>query len=163
MIPDTITDRFDSNDRGVSPVIGVILMVAITVILAAVIGTFVLDIGQSAGDTAPSASLTVEVTAADHAFNVSHKGGDALSAENTRVIISEVNGNNEVTYDTGSTADTFAVGDSEGFNTSSGGTTWTLQDADPANTFPVSAGSQYDFQIIDTQSQRVIFETRLTA
>lgn len=41
-------------DRAVSPVIGVILMVAITVILAAVIGAFVLGLGQesSAGPTA---------------------------------------------------------------------------------------------------------------
>lgn len=38
----------DANqDRAVSPVIGVILMVAITVILAAVIAAFVLDLGQS--------------------------------------------------------------------------------------------------------------------
>jgi len=38
----------DSDDsRAVSPVIGVILMVAITVILAAVIGTFVLGLGES--------------------------------------------------------------------------------------------------------------------
>ncbi|MCU4741158.1 type IV pilin N-terminal domain-containing protein [Natronoglomus mannanivorans] len=35
------------KDRAVSPVIGVILMVAITVILAAVIAAFVLDLGQS--------------------------------------------------------------------------------------------------------------------
>ncbi|AFZ73675.1 type IV pilin [Natronobacterium gregoryi] len=35
-----------SNERAVSPVIGVILMVAITVILAAVIATFVLGIGD---------------------------------------------------------------------------------------------------------------------
>jgi flagellin-like protein len=35
------------DKRGVSPVIGVILMVAITVILAAVIGTFVLGLGDS--------------------------------------------------------------------------------------------------------------------
>jgi flagellin-like protein len=34
------------DNRGVSPVIGVILMVAITVILAAVIGTFVLGLGE---------------------------------------------------------------------------------------------------------------------
>jgi len=36
-----------NDDSGVSPVIGVILMVAITVILAAVIGTFVLGLGDS--------------------------------------------------------------------------------------------------------------------
>ncbi|WP_226040553.1 type IV pilin N-terminal domain-containing protein [Natrinema sp. DC36] len=34
------------DERAVSPVIGVILMVAITVILAAVIAAFVLDMGQ---------------------------------------------------------------------------------------------------------------------
>lgn len=37
----------DESERAVSPVIGVILMVAITVILAAVIAAFVLDLGQS--------------------------------------------------------------------------------------------------------------------
>ena len=35
-------------------------MVAITVILAAVIGTFVLGLGDQVGDTAPQASFTVE-------------------------------------------------------------------------------------------------------
>lgn len=35
------------RDRAVSPIIGIILMVAITVILAAVVGTFVLDFGDS--------------------------------------------------------------------------------------------------------------------
>jgi flagellin-like protein len=38
---------FGDDERAVSPVIGVILMVAITVILAAVIGTFVLNLGGS--------------------------------------------------------------------------------------------------------------------
>jgi len=47
------------EERAVSPVIGVILMVAITVILAAVIAAFVLDIGP--GDTDPSASFTADV------------------------------------------------------------------------------------------------------
>ncbi|MFB6269961.1 MAG: archaellin/type IV pilin N-terminal domain-containing protein, partial [Halobacterium sp.] len=37
----------DADERGVSPVIGVILMVAITVILAAVIASFVLGFGDS--------------------------------------------------------------------------------------------------------------------
>ncbi|MDX1747991.1 MAG: type IV pilin N-terminal domain-containing protein, partial [Halobacteriales archaeon] len=36
-----------TDDDAVSPVIGVILMVAITVILAAVIGAFVLGIGDN--------------------------------------------------------------------------------------------------------------------
>ncbi|MFB6079132.1 MAG: type IV pilin [Halarchaeum sp.] len=47
------------DDRGVSPVIGVILMVAITVILAAVIGTFVLNLGGSVSQNA-QAGVTVD-------------------------------------------------------------------------------------------------------
>lgn len=43
----SIPDR--DEERGVSPVIGVILMVAITVILAAVIASFVLGFGDSVG------------------------------------------------------------------------------------------------------------------
>jgi flagellin-like protein len=42
-----IRNLFNKEDRAVSPVIGVILMVAITVILAAVIGTFVLGLGDN--------------------------------------------------------------------------------------------------------------------
>ena len=42
-----LKDFVSDEDRAVSPVIGVILMVAITVILAAVIGTFVLNLGDS--------------------------------------------------------------------------------------------------------------------
>ncbi|ELY87928.1 archaellin/type IV pilin N-terminal domain-containing protein [Natrialba taiwanensis] len=40
----------NAEERAVSPVIGVILMVAITVILAAVIAAFVLDMGDSMGE-----------------------------------------------------------------------------------------------------------------
>ncbi|NIC01077.1 type IV pilin [Halobacterium sp. R2-5] len=40
----------DQDERGVSPVIGVILMVAITVILAAVIASFVLGFGDSVSE-----------------------------------------------------------------------------------------------------------------
>lgn len=43
------------EERAVSPVIGVILMVAITVILAAVIAAFVLDLGQSQSASASAA------------------------------------------------------------------------------------------------------------
>ncbi|QCW02839.1 type IV pilin [Natrinema pallidum] len=50
----------DDEQRAVSPVIGVILMVAITVILAAVIAAFVLDLGGSVGQEA-QAGVTVDV------------------------------------------------------------------------------------------------------
>ena len=45
------------DDDAVSPVIGVILMVAITVILAAVIASFVLGLGDQAAQDTPRASF----------------------------------------------------------------------------------------------------------
>lgn len=52
------TQHFDEDDA-VSPVIGVILMVAITVVLAAVIGTFVLGLGGNVQEN-PTAGVTVD-------------------------------------------------------------------------------------------------------
>jgi flagellin-like protein len=49
--------QFFDDEQAVSPVIGVILMVAITVILAAVIGTFVLGLGDQVQNTTPQASF----------------------------------------------------------------------------------------------------------
>lgn len=69
-----MTNSYDlfGDDRGVSPVIGVILMVAITVILAAVIGTFVLGLGDSLGNSAPQASFQCDGS------DLIHNGGDSL-------------------------------------------------------------------------------------
>ena len=69
-----------TDDEAVSPVIGVILMVAITVILAAVIGTFVLGLGDQVQSTAPQASFNFDFsqgTGTDE-LTVTHDGGDAI-------------------------------------------------------------------------------------
>jgi hypothetical protein len=49
----------ETKDSAVSPVIGIILMVAIAVILTAVIGTFVLGLGQATGSSG-SAGVSIE-------------------------------------------------------------------------------------------------------
>jgi flagellin-like protein len=72
-----------ADDEAVSPVIGVILMVAITVILAAVIGTFVLGLGDQVQDTAPQASFNFDFgsTASNGDYVViTHDGGDSIDA-----------------------------------------------------------------------------------
>ncbi|MXR41007.1 type IV pilin [Halobaculum sp. WSA2] len=77
------------DDRAVSPVIGVILMVAITVILAAVIGSFVLGLGNSVQQTAPNANFQFEFGqdgAGNDVVNVTHTGGDTIPA-NERVSL----------------------------------------------------------------------------
>jgi flagellin-like protein len=81
-----------ADDEAVSPVIGVILMVAITVILAAVIGTFVLGLGDQVQDTAPQASFNFDFTdntgSADE-LTVTHDGGDSLEAGNLQFVGSD--------------------------------------------------------------------------
>jgi flagellin-like protein len=92
------------DERGVSPVIGVILMVAITVILAAVIGTFVLGLGDSLSQSTPTASVDFSDASANYqvngsaseAIDITHSGGDTLTVANLRVIVREAGNNQEV-------------------------------------------------------------------
>ena len=77
-----------TEDRAVSPVIGVILMVAITVILAAVIGAFVLGLGDSVSETAPSAQIDFDYN--DSGVTLTHDGGDSFT--NTSVTLTGPNG-----------------------------------------------------------------------
>jgi flagellin-like protein len=74
----------DDDHRAVSPVIGVILMVAITVILAAVIGTFVLGLGDQVQQTSPNAQWTWDQPATDE-LELTHQGGDTVAVD--RVVV----------------------------------------------------------------------------
>ncbi|WP_181686161.1 type IV pilin [Halorhabdus salina] len=66
------------DDNAVSPVIGVILMVAITVILAAVIATFVLGLGEQISSTAPQASFSFDYNDTANSLTATHTGGETL-------------------------------------------------------------------------------------
>lgn len=69
----------NEDQRAVSPVIGVILMVAITVILAAVIAAFVLDIGDTSAN--PQAGFQInEVNEPDHELEVTINNIQRLDA-----------------------------------------------------------------------------------
>ncbi|NLV07331.1 type IV pilin [Haloarcula rubripromontorii] len=73
------------DDDAVSPVIGVILMVAITVILAAVIASFVLGLGDQAQQATPQASFSFDYEsdstyAGDGNVTITHDGGDTIEA-----------------------------------------------------------------------------------
>jgi len=68
------------EERAVSPVIGVILMVAITVILAAVIASFVLGLGGEQ-DVAPTATFDFNYDADDGDLTITHTGGDNIKTD----------------------------------------------------------------------------------
>jgi len=88
------------DQRAVSPVIGVILMVAITVILAAVIGTFVLGLGDQVQSTTPQAQFgfeqsTESVSDADTGtdtaevtvVSITHETGDSIDETDLSVSV----------------------------------------------------------------------------
>ena len=61
-------------------------MVAITVILAAVIGTFVLGLGDSV-ESAPQASFNFDYDDSNGNVTVTHRGGDIINTNNTDLRI----------------------------------------------------------------------------
>ncbi len=106
---------FVREEKAVSPVIGVILMVAITVILAAVIASFVFGLGAKAPKAAPQASLTVtadanattyrssELTNTSDLIIITHQGGENIPWTDIKVIVeannvSAVTNDNALTY-----------------------------------------------------------------
>jgi flagellin-like protein len=64
-----------NDNKAVSPVIGVVLMVAITVILAAAIGSSVF--GQGPSESAPQANINI-VPVDENTIKLEHLGGDTI-------------------------------------------------------------------------------------
>lgn len=107
-----------NNNEAVSPVIGVILMVAITVILAAVIGVFVLGLGDNVSQN-PQAGLTYDgnatvlvvdpgnvdelriVDSSGSAVSLSNSGDSFIENSNE---MTTVTAGNSFVIDTGSTS-----------------------------------------------------------
>ena len=80
--------------RGVSPVISVILMVAIVVILGAVIGAFVLGLGEETEEPAPVVTAELDrdevtgvsgITSGSERIELTHRAGDSIALEETRI------------------------------------------------------------------------------
>lgn len=102
------------DDDAVSPVIGVILMVAITVILAAVIATFVLGLGEQVSDTAPQASFSFDIDDSDN-IRVTHTGGPTIPADQLSLSGADVDENWDGGGDDVSAGDTHQI-DSGDYN-----------------------------------------------
>ena len=106
---------FDTQTRlddAVSPVVGVILMVAVTVILAAVIGSFVLDLGNNV-QANPQAGVTFDEDASNNQVIV-----QIVSMENADKVTVSASSGNGFTYS--DTSDMDSVGETATLDT--GGT-----------------------------------------
>lgn len=146
-------------------------MVAITVILAAVIGTFVLDLGQTVGQTSPTTSVSIHDAATDlqdkgdQFVIIEHRSGDRLSANELRIIVRYHQNRTLVGHwEDGewSTSTPFNSIQLNGATLSSDDTittgdvlTWTIsKDVGTAN--GLSPGTTYEFQVIHTESHTTI-------
>jgi flagellin-like protein len=131
-----------TDDDAVSPVIGVILMVAITVILAAVIASFVLGLGDST-TVSPQASFASDYDATEGNVTITHDSGDAIVAEEVSFRGSDFWGSDRsnttwLNYSANNNAT--ISGEVEG------------QDA-------VTAGDRAEFNASDTYELRVVWES----
>ena len=137
------------------PVIGVILMVAITVILAAVIAAFVFSMG--APETAPQASIRGGPAESGATFTevikIEHQGGDAItfSGANTKMTINGQNvdfveSGDNTTFDAGEELYIYNVSSAYYLGNSTSGTLTSI----------VPIGSTATIKMIDVPSQMMI-------
>jgi flagellin-like protein len=174
--------RFElPEDRGVSPVIGVILMVAITVILAAVIGTFVLGLGDQVSESAPQATIAASDAEDDAVIDpagetaslidLEHRGGDTLQQSETVIQVTNSTNNNQariwggsepVLFTTSSNSDDIELSVSGGSELSTASTI-TIQADNTAGT-PTDTpdlSSTYTVTMIDSGSGQIIAEKNI--
>jgi len=74
-------------DDAVSPVVGVMLMLVVTIIVAAIVSSFAGGLGSTSG-TAPAATLAIKMFAgpSDKNVTIEHLGGDPLATKDLQII-----------------------------------------------------------------------------
>ncbi len=138
------------KDDAVSPVIGVVLMVAITVILAAAIGSSVF--GQGPAESAPQANINVKFTNYTSSnipanITVEHLGGETLDFNSSSIKLYDDDGS-AIGLDVDAFDDSdhyFAVGEVVSININTS----------------LSSNSQYNVKIVDTVSGNLICNKNL--
>ena len=126
-------ERIYEDHRGVTPVIGTILVVAIVVILAAVVGTYALDLSQDVNEVPEQAILDLEFEEAertdpDGGYNkflwqlkLTHTGGDDVDGDDIMVYLNhgpvELTGEYKGTLSSGDSVEV-AVVHTDGYHTS---------------------------------------------
>jgi FlaG/FlaF family flagellin (archaellin) len=73
-----MSDAGEPSDRASSPVVGIILIVAITIIIGAVLAGFMLDMGESVEESGPTASFEYSYSDKNNQVKVELKRGDTL-------------------------------------------------------------------------------------
>ena len=147
------------DEKGVSPVIGVILMVAATIVIAAVVLGMLG--GFKAPTTTPVASISAEnyVETSSSDIIINHNGGDTLKASDFQISVVRVG--NPPEYRT--INESFKAGDSIFVNST---TTGSATYYDGNNTIcggdSLTNGEKYNVKIMHISSNTVLLDTVVT-
>lgn len=164
---------FRKDDKAVSPVIGVILMVAITVILAAAIGSSVF--GQGTAKAAPKANLNIKsagpIDTGLASVNIEHLGGDSINfATGSTKIMASVNGGSAEQIYPGDSSITMNVGDIQKLelrttNKAEDATEYPLlQKVDPKDSsknIALDSGDVVNLKFIDLESGQIFLDKNI--
>lgn len=91
-----------TDERAVSPVVGVALLIAVAVILAAVIGAVVLGLGTGGVET-PQAQMQADYNSTADEWTIDHNGGEPIPADH--IVFVDASGNTyDMTAETGYTS-----------------------------------------------------------
>ena len=159
--------KFSKDEEAVSPVIGVILMVAITVILAAVIAAFVFGMGGNLSTAPPTVSVTAQNNGANSTLDiiVDHNGGDLLKGSEWKISVAKEGANPK--YVTSTAPDDFEVGGRiimVGYETVAGtsndftnaATAWTCSNTTGDD---LAGNTKYNVKMVHIPSNAVVLDT----
>lgn len=156
---------FRKNEEAVSPVIGVILMVAITVILAAVIAAFVFGLGGSQ-QAAPTASIVAsnnpDTTTYD--LKIQHKGGAMLKGGDWKLsVVSATGADTSPNFVPSSSGSDLAVGAQISVSniTTSCPTNCTLTNSSlivQSGVGALTTGTKYDIKLVHIPSNAMLLD-----
>ncbi|MDO8872032.1 MAG: type IV pilin N-terminal domain-containing protein [Methanoregula sp.] len=150
----------------VSPVVGVMLMLAVTVMIAAVVSTFAGGFSDTS-EKVPQTSFKVRVNLLENRTYFDHAGGDPLSLNTIQVVF--LSGENKTTLtkaDMGKNCINFTqVGSSQ--TTIKAGDTFYLEGETPTNTLNDHSGIKFGkltlmeetevaWMVIDTRSSKTV-------
>lgn len=153
-------------EDAVSPVVGVMLMLAVTVMIAAVVSAFAGGFSDT-GEKVPQASFKVRVNLDENRTYFDHAGGDPVSLSNIKVAF--IAGERKVSVgraDIGKTCINFTqVGDAG--TTIKAGDTFFIEGETPTNVFGDGSGLKFGslkiypdteitWMVIDTHSSKMV-------
>lgn len=160
-----------NDNKGVSPVIGVMMMIVVTVILAGAVSSFASS--TDVQETAPQATFTASASMADGYITLNHLGGDTIYHTNVKAEIKY--GTPTMSTLVNSSAFTFEP-DSEylgpgdiakisfdWYDTDTYAATGNLTDAEGAlfDSVAVMENEPFVISIIDTDTDQTVYSTKI--